>query len=387
MGQYAEERELEKAWNFPESPIYLSKNWKEINKYCERNNINLSKNRILKFLENRKSSGIRYDDSNSHKIAQTGKAFVLRGKFFSQLHGDHLMLSKKFSYGSSLRNVMIIICALSRYILVEPLHSLKYDKVKKAFSLIMERIKQIYPDFNGGTFFSDGGSEWISANFYSLLKSYNLKSNVVGVRPFRESKGSTVAEASIRRFRMNLETVFSEKKQLSFREKLQAAEKACNEKTNVLGISAKEALNSRPMDILMLSNSIRLRRRKYLRKELENQSVISLGTIVRVRLYVDKKFKSSVKESYSRFSPYYVVTDIDKTRDVYTYGVSDIFTFVPLSAMYSKAELKICDIDLFNACSKEEINISKVIKYDKELVYYKSYYLDHEFCAQKSIMS
>lgn len=379
--------ELKKAWISPGSPIYLSKNWKEISNYCAQNNIDLSKNNILKFLELRQSSLLRYDDRSKRKISETGKAFVLRGKFFSQLHGDHLMLSKKFSYGTALRYIMIIVCQLSRYILVEPLSSIKYEKVEIAFKAIMERIKKIDPYYTGGHFFSDGGSEWISASFVNLLKTYGLKSNVVGQRAFRKSKGSGVAESSIRRFRMNLETVYLEHKDgVSFRDKLKYAEKACNEKrTAALGMSPQDALSMRPQDVVSISNSIRMKRRKYLKRELIDQKQIKLGTIVRIRLYVDKEFSS--KESYDRFSPYFLVIGIDKTREIFTYRVCDIFTFATLGSSYSRAELKICNISLFGACDKEEKRIKKVVKYKNEIVYYETFYRDYVFCAKKSIVA
>ena len=387
MGNNKNMDELEKAWVSPGSSIYLSKNWKEISNYCMQKNINLSKRSILKFLELRQSSLLRYDDRSKRKISEIGKAFVHRGKFFSQLHGDHIMLSKKFSYGTSLKYIMIIICQLSRYMLVEPLSSIKFDKVETAFKAIMERIKKIDPYYSGGHFFSDGGSEWISTKFVNLLKTYGLKSNVVGQRNYRFSKGSGVAESSIRRFRMNLQTVYMEHKDgLSFRDKLRYAERACNEKrTAALGMSPKDALSMKPQDVVSVSNSIRMKRRRYLKRELIDQKEIKLGSIVRIRIYVSKQFSS--KESYDRFSPYFMVIGIDKTREIFTYRLCDIFTFVTLSSSYSKAELKLCSISLFEACDKEEKRIKKVVKFENEIVYYESFYRGYVFCAKKNIIA
>ena len=103
-------KELGKAWIQPGSSIYLSKNKAEILRYCEKNGIDLDKREISGFLESRFSSKILYDDSNKRKIAQLGKPYVLRSKFFSQLHGDNLVLSNKFSYGTNLRYIFIIVC-------------------------------------------------------------------------------------------------------------------------------------------------------------------------------------------------------------------------------------------------------------------------------------
>ena len=282
---------------------------------------------------------------------------------------------------------MIIICQLSRYMLVEPLSSIKFDKVETAFKAIMERIRKIDPYYSGGHFFSDGGSEWISTKFVNLLNSFGLKSNVVGQRNYRFSKGSGVAESSIRRFRMNLQTVYMEHKDgLSFRDKLRHAERACNEKrTAALGMSPKDALSMKPQDVVSVSNSIRMKRRRYLKRELIDQKEIKLGSIVRIRIYVSKQF--SIKESYDRFSPYFMVIGIDKTREIFTYRLCDIYTFVTLSSSYSKAELKLCSISLFEACDKEEKRIKKVVKFENEIVYYESFYRGYVFCAKKNIVA
>ena len=44
------------------------------------------------------------------------------------------------------------------------------------------------------------------------MKSYGVKINFVNKRPYRNSKGTGIAEAHVRRCRMNLETVISEAK-------------------------------------------------------------------------------------------------------------------------------------------------------------------------------
>ena len=230
--------------------------------------------------------------------------------------------------------------------------------------------------------------EFSSANFVKLLKQYGLKSNIIATREFRKSKGSGIAEACVRRFRMYLETVFHEyKSDTSFRQKLSYAEKACNQKTNAgLKMSAKDALLMRPLDVMAISNSLRLKRRKFLKKELNSQREILLGTIVRIRIFVSKSFASVVKESYGRLSPYFVVISIDKTRDIYSYRLCDIFTFKPLSGSYSRAELKISKISLFEACDMEEKRVKKIIEYKDGNVFFQAHYRGHVFCAQKSFV-
>ena len=92
--------ELKTAWLKPGSDIYLSQNWREIKKYCEKYDIDLEKKAILKFIESNRSSELKVENGNE-KIRQVSTQFVYRPRFFSQIHGDIFMLTKKRSYNTA----------------------------------------------------------------------------------------------------------------------------------------------------------------------------------------------------------------------------------------------------------------------------------------------
>ena len=381
--------ELQKAWLLPSSPIYLTHDVKEIKKYCDQNGLDMQKEEITKFLEKSKSSNLKAEDGKNKKIREVSKKFVLRSKMFSQLHADIFMLSKSRSYNTTLRYIFIIACSLSSFLLVEPLSSLKFEFIKKAFENLMVRIKDVYPSFDskGATLFTDFGGEWASSSFLELLKKYGMKRNLIRLREFRKSKGSGFIEKSIRQYRLMFERVNIEHKDIPFREKLRRAENACNNtKAASLKMAPSDAILMRPLDVVSLKMDYRLRNRKYLLHEIVNQKEIAIGTIVRVKYFVSKSFHSTVKESYSRYSCYFIITSCDKTREIYTYSLSDIFTFVELNGSYNRYELKICDINLFDACAKMERRVKKVTKKKDDLVWYESFYRDYVFCAKKSLI-
>lgn len=381
-------KELKKAWVQPESGIYLSKNWRQLKSYCDKNGIEISKEDIHKFIELQNTSDVSYDNRSKRRIAQLGKNFVFRGKLFSQLHGDVMVMKPGRNYGTAYKFLLIVQCQLSRYIFAEPIYSLKFVHLQKAFLTIMDNLKGIFPTFNGGTFFSDGGGEFSSKAFVSLLKQFKLKSNIVGIRPYRGTKGSGVAERAVRRFRICFETAMAEYRGLTFKEKLKKAEAACNNTIVVpLGMSAKAALDMNAMDLVMLSRNYQVKSRKHLRAELLGQKVLAVGTIVRVVRFVDKNFSSTVKESYGRLSPYYIIVDIEKTRSVFSYMLADIFTFFPLSGTFTIAELKQCNISHVSACEKTELMVKKVLKVDIDKVKYITWYPSHVFVAPKTILS
>ena len=78
---------------------------------------------------------------------------------------------------------------------------------------------------------------------------------------------------------------------------------------------------------------------------------------------------------------------IDSSRQITYYKIADIFYFTVLKAMYSEAELDKVNISLLNAISKMKYSIMDIIRFDKNLVTYKSYYPDYVFTAQKSIVT
>lgn len=379
--------ELRRAWFFPGSSIYLNYNWREIKKYCEKNQIDVTKESILRFIETNRSSNLKAENGTNLKSSHISKNFALRPRFFSQIHSDVLFLSGKRSYKTTMRYILIISCALSNYLMVESLNNLKFHNVKKAFLSLISRIKNLVPNFKAGEWISDGGSEWENSSFKLLLKEFGFKQNIVRLRDYRGSKGSGYIENKIRYFRRIFERVILENKGLNFREILNRAERICNESISAnIKMSPLDALLMKPLDVLSLKMSHRLQNRKYLKREIMQQHELPIGSIVRVKKFVSKSFHSTVKESYGRYSEYMVITSCDKSREIYTYVVSDIFLFTPLNGKYNRYELKVCSISLMDACLKEERAIKRIVKKTENIVFYESYYRDYVFCANKSIL-
>ena len=379
----AKEKRLLSAWNDKKSEIYRSKKLKDIYDFSKRNDLRLKRREIKRFLELRNSADVAFEDGNSKKQSELSKSFVLRGKFFSQLHGDILHLSKKYQYGTNLRYILLIVCALSKVTFVEPLYALKFSFMQKAFEVIMQRIKSLV-DFKSGTWFSDSGPEFSNNSWRRLMSSHNLKMNLIGTRPYRKSIGSPIAENRVRLFRQSLEAQYAEGEKMPFREMLRTAEHALNHKTTKIGLSPMEMLNHRAMEVLSMTMSQRLKNRPYLRKAFKTENSINVGEIVRVRLMVKKEF--SAKESYGRLSSFYVVTSVEKDRDLHYYRLSDIFTFKELSSSYSEPELKRINLGLFEAIAKEQKRIKKIINYIGNEIIYECFYEGLLISANKNML-
>ena len=377
------EKRLLSAWNDKTSEIFHSKKIKDIYDFSLRNDLKLSRREIKRFLELRNSADVTFEDGNKKKQSEISKSFNLRAKFFSQLHTDIMYLSRKYQYGTKHKFILLITCALSKMTFVEPVFALKFHFMEKAFEAILKRIKDLV-DFKGSTIFSDGASEFTNNSWRRLMKSHNIKINVIGTRPYRKSLGSPFSEGRIRFFRQSLETQYAEGSKLPFREMLRNAEHSLNTKTTEIGISPLEMLNHRPIEIVSMTMSRRMKNRPYLRKAFNFERGIHVGQIVRVRLMVRKEF--SAKESYGRLSPFYVVTAIEKDRDVNYYRLCDIFTFKELSSSYSEAELKKINLGLFEAIEKEQKRVKNVVKYVEDDVIYECFYEGLLICANKSLL-
>ena len=213
--------------------------------------------------------------------------------------------------------------------------------------------------------------------------------NIIATRPYRGTKGSGVAERQVRNFRMALQIQVAENKGIPFKKMLSNAEKSLNrKKSSALGQSPEDALTARPQDLVMLSRSKMIKRRPYLQKALMDKQQLPIGTIVRIHMMVQKRFAAEVKESYSdqRLSPFFVITNYDRSREIVYYILSDIFLFERLPGTFSNAELDVSHIDLFEAIAKEERRIKQIISYNGDMVIYKSYYKDYQFIANRKIL-
>ena len=374
---------LSAAWKNKDSPIFFSKNVKEIIKYTRQNGIDISKTDIKRFLERQRSSNVLPASASRVKIAQTGKSFLLEPRFFSQLHGDIFFLTKNRKYNTSKRKIMIIVCALSKMVFMRAMTKITSNNMIAGLKSVIADIKLLDSGWHGGKLFTDSGTEWKNSAFTLYLKSVHLKSNIVRIRPYRYSKGSGISERHVKRARMAIEAVRMEKNNVDIETLLDlATRKLNNEHLSSIGTSAIDAFeNHNAFDIVMILNSYRLRTRKYLKRPME---VISIGTIVKIRLFTDKTFAE--KESYGRYSCYFVIISIDRSRDIEYYILADVLNLQRLNASYSAAELLIVDIDYFSAVHKAETGVDSVIMFKDDVVLYKSLYRGHEVIAKKSLM-
>ena len=379
--------ELKKAWIDKRSSIYLSKNWKEIKEYLFERGMEMSKEEIKKFLALQKTSDLQYKNYGKYEIASLGKPFVQRAKFFANMHCDSMILSKKQKYRTKKSVILVLIDQLSRFIMLEPCLSTNWVSQEKAWENVFKKLENMgYPNAIS-VIYHDSGVEYENGGFKALMKRKGIKNNVIRRRPYRLSKGSPYAESAIRRVRMNLERIMRMRSGDNFDDVLARTEMRCNkEQLSSLKMSAEDALTHDANYILLVSESLRWRRNKRLRKHVANQREIKQKTVVRIRRFMDKEFHSVSKESYGHLSKVFVVKSIDKSRAIWTYRVADLFTLKCIDGSYSMAELQTLDISYVDACHKESLNVKKIIGVENGSVNYEVEYSDITFCANESLV-
>ena len=382
------ESALERALSDPSSPVYKSNNWKSIQRYLKPKGISIGKEAILRFLEKQKFSEIRYKNEGLQRISQVGKPFATRAKFFSIIQSDNLVLSKRKKYGTKVKYVLGAICQLSRYIFLEPCHSLKFDAQKKAWDSIISRLKEVMPNANIDTVITDSGIEYSNLRMKEYFKDHGIKLNLIRLRPYRMSRGAPAIESAWRRVRKHLEAFFLEKKKTSFEGILRGVEQVCNnEYVGSISMSPVEALRHSPMYVSLKSESVRLQKRSFLRKEMENPMILEKYSIVQIKKFQEKEFTSSKKESYKFLSPYFLISEVVKNGSLIRYRVANVFTFQSLSGTFSRAELRIAPISYVDVCIKLENDVSEVVSKSDKYVYYKIKNCDRIFVANVSLIS
>ena len=381
--------ELKKSWVNEKSGIYLNKNWRDIQSFMETRGITLSENEIKRFLNLQKTSEINYKNYGKQKIAELGKSFLQREKFFANLHADCMVLSKARKYGTKNSLILIVIDQLSRWMFLRSCYTTKFRYLKKAWDDIFERLKEMGYESSVEVIFHDGGPDFENVNFKTYIQQKNIRNNLIRRRPYRLSKNSPYAESAIRRCRIHLEeNMKMKKKGDDFNAILRRTERQCNNETlTSIGMSASEALRHEPQYMMLLSESKKLKKRKYLRKELVDQKELPLGSVVRIKKFLDKEFKSTAKESYGHLSRLLVVKETVKDREIWTYKVADIFTLECISGSFSCAELKCVNLSYVEACEKESLNVRKIIGTENGIIQYQTEYNDVKFCANESLVS
>ena len=124
---------LSRLWSDSTSMIYHNKNVRYIDEFCKQNGMNVTVKDIKRFLEKSESGNLKYEKVNNKRISEENKGFTTRGRFFSQLHADTIHLSRKMSYSTNLKYILLVTCQLTRYVLVEGLIDLKFKSMEKAF--------------------------------------------------------------------------------------------------------------------------------------------------------------------------------------------------------------------------------------------------------------
>ena len=381
---------LERGWKFEGTPIYLSRSIKTIKKYLYEHGVSLSKTKIKEFLDNQKTSNIVYKNQGLRKLRETSKPFYKRPRFFSMLQADLLFLSKSRTYGTSKTCLLVVVDTLSRFTLIESCASKQFVSMQKAMEKIISRIKTVHSNFVGGELLTDSGLEFGSQLFKSFLRQHNIKHTVASRRTFRGSKGAAVVESINRRVRMHLEKVIVERKDLPFENKLRLIENQLNiEKLSCLGMSAHDALQTSPLEIMHVSNSRNIRKRKYLKAEIKTQNFknINVGAIVRVKLNQDKEFAAVKKESYGSLSPFLVVLSVEKSGTVWTYKLANLLSLMEYDGSYTYNELITVNIPFFEAVRILELDVKKTIKIDDNVAYFSIKYFDMVLCANKSVQN
>ena len=105
-----------------------------------------------------------------------------------------------------------------------------------------------------------------------------------------------------------------------------------------------------------------------------------------MKIFREKQFKSVSKEAYGILSNYMMVTSILTDSPIYRYKISTLFTLTPLDASYSRLELRLAPISYVEAYEKEQKKIDKIVRQDKEFVYYQIPYCSRTFVAKKSLL-
>ena len=380
--------EIKRAINDDNCEIYNSTNVKEILSYARKKGINVTTKDLKKHLEKTAVGDVRYKNSGNARIRQTGKEFVMRSRFFSTLLADSMILSSKYSYRTSAKYILVVLCSLSRFVFLRSCFSLRHEFQKQAWTSIFKEMKEVKDNFEVSQVIFDGGSEFGMELQKWLKNSKGIKSNTVKRRPYRFSKGVGGVESAIRRIRNNLQKEMAKKnKGIGFKDILAKVQKTCNSQVlSSIRMSPKDALTQDPNYMAMLSSTIRYKRNKYLREEIKNNVEIDVMTVVQILKNQSKEFSGSRKESYGWLSPFFIVVDILRDREIKRYKLANMWTFIPLMGTYSAAEIKVSSLSYVEACEKEEKKINSIVSVKKDIVLFNIYACDRTFVGNKSII-
>ena len=350
---------LLRALSDKESPLFMTKSTEAVMEYMKRYGYKLKRPLVKSILQSRKSSMIGITNASERKISEVSKPFDIKQAFWVCMHGDVIVLSRQKRYGTNYRLVLILVEQISNYVYLEALYSTKFESVKKAFDSIFDRCASL-PD-KCETLIFDNGVEVSSNRFKNWFSKLGIRINYVFKRHVRLSRGSPLAEISIRRFRKHLESYRLEfGMSTDFKSVLSDIEHTMNnEPLHVLGgISSLQALSHDPKYMSQLKFSNRIKRRKFLKQEINIERNLKKFDIVRIKKF--RKKDKFGKESHGIMSSnYYVILDVKVDDFVSRYQLGSVFSLKPVfEGRYTYHELVVVNISIAFARYHECVNFS-----------------------------
>ena len=338
---------LTSALKKEESPLFLSKNKKEIYKYLTKRGFDLKIEEIEEFLEAERSNNIVYRNDSERRKREVSRAMILAPDFFYWMHGDVAYTSKHRNYGNdSTKFILLLIDSLSLMTFLAPLKSTRSHDVISAFEFVFSnsdylpgRIKRLSTDF---------GVEFRSSAVLSYLKKNGIRPNPIPPRRLeRKGKGSPYAEQAIRMAKIYLNrSMDNDEKNGSMKwpERLLAVQKIMNNRGRAVfgGYSSSDMINQNPKHVQLLKHSYRISSRKYLKKNIANPLNIELYSIVKIQKYSAKE-NLGFKESHGSYGDrYYIVLKRFEHDFVNYFLLGNVHSLLPISnVQFSYYELKV----------------------------------------------
>ena len=319
----------------PTSDLYLSSNTKLIKEQLQSRGYEVSKKEIRAYLLSQKFSPNVPKIPSERKMSEVSKSHVGDQTFFSHIHGDVMVLSRKRGYFTSDYYILVVVEHLSGKIFLEKMRSTRFVAVKSALQRIFSRCSELPEKLKMWT--SDLGSEFVNHGFKSWMKSMGVKLNYTRRRMERGSKGASKSEIAVKKVRMILERHLSQrsnKKKERFEITLKQIEDTLSRRKqpSLKGMSAEDAIKSDAKHVAMIRHSRRFEKRKYLKKEIQEDrlSMIDIFSIVRIKKFTKKD--TFYKESYSTLSQHLFVVIDAKINDFITcYTVGSLFSLEAVS--------------------------------------------------------
>ena len=388
----SESREiLKKVVNGKGSPLFLSKNVRDIEKYLKKKGFDVKQSEIDEYLSEQKSNDILIKNNSEKKISEVSRPIILPPNFFEWINVDLAYLSKNHGYGSSSpRYVLVLVCGLSLFTYYSPCYGTKSDLVIKSFERVFQRSP--YLPGQARKIWGDLGVEWTSKSVNEFFRKNGLK--FYGISPTRlerKGRGNVFCENAIRLMRKYLESYQREfGNDVPFDKKLLEIENAVNTKprSSLNGMSSRDALTQDPRHIRNIKAGNRFRRRKSLRKNVIKPAKLPLFAIVKIRKFA-KKEKLGGKESYGSISSnFYCVIDVENYDYVDYHSVASVFDMKPVSeSKFSYEELKhFAELTVPKARYLNVLYNSEVVKRDDVYVYLKPEHCKETFYATKNVL-